>query len=325
MFKKLEKVFDILGEILAVVLVIVFALLILDANFHFLPDTVLNIFTVIKEYGIVPDSVYSGMNYGTELPEQSELDAVLAAYVKAVASNPNRTLTTAWLNGFDGILDAYLGEVPQTFEVNGTEYTPESYRDYLGIVPDDYVSITSYTHHPYYSQFVLEVGDNWRWDTSYNVPLDEMMEIIYNAIENGYTIAWGSDVSEKGFTREGLGVVKETPKKAAGSDQERWVGKSEEKAGEEVDETMEPEITAEMRQDGYDRKTTTDDHGMQIFGLAKDQSGKPFFMVKNSWGVTGDYDGIWYVSDNFVRYKTMNFLVHKDALPKDIKKKLGIK
>ena len=298
----------------------------LDGDLRFGPGSSCeDVLTVIKEYGIVPDSVYSGMNYGTELPEQSELDAVLAAYVKAVASNPNRTLTTAWLNGFDGILDAYLGEVPQTFEVNGTEYTPESYRDYLGIVPDDYVSITSYTHHPYYSQFVLEIGDNWRWDTSYNVPLDEMMEIIYNAIENGYTIAWGSDVSEKGFTREGLGVVKEAPKKAAGSDQERWVGKSEEKAEAEADETMEPEITAEMRQDGYDRKTTTDDHGMQIFGLAKYQSGKPFFMVKNSWGVTGDYDGIWYVSDNFVRYKTMNFLVHKDALPKDIKKKLGIK
>ena len=205
------------------------------------------------------------------------------------------------------------------------EYTPESYRDYLGINPDDYVSVTSFTHHPYYSQFVVEVGDNWRWDTSYNVPLDEMMEIIYNAIENGYTIAWGSDVSEKGFTRDGIGVVKEAPKKAAGSDQERWVGKSEEKPAEEAVTSGEPEITAEMRQDGYDRKTTTDDHGMQIYGIAKDQSGNPFFMVKNSWGVTGQYDGIWYVSENFVKYKTMNFLVHKDAIPKDIKKKLNIK
>lgn len=284
-----------------------------------------DVLTVIKQYGIIPDSAYSGMNYGTELPEQSELDAVLAAYVKAVASNPNRTLTTAWLNGFDGILDAYLGEVPQEFEVNGVKYTPESYRDYLGINADDYVSITSFTHHPYYSQFVVEVGDNWRWDTSYNVPLDEMMEIIYNAIDNGYTIAWGADVSEKGFTRDGLGVVVKEEKKKAGSDQERWVGKAEETASESETESKEPVITAEMRQDGYDRKTTTDDHGMQIFGLAKDQNGNNFFMVKNSWGETGDYKGIWYISDTFVRYKTMNFLVHKDALPKDIKKKLGIK
>lgn len=284
-----------------------------------------DVLTVIKEYGITPDSAYSGMNYGTQLPEQSELDAVLAAYVKAVASNPNKTLTTAWLNGFDGILDAYLGEVPQEFEVNGVKYTPETYRDYLGINADDYVSITSFTHHPFYSQFVLEVGDNWRWDTSYNVPLDEMMEIIYNAIEKGYTIAWGSDVSEKGFTRTGLGTVVEVAKKAAGSDQERWVGKSEDSDKEEVSGSKEPVITQEMRQDGYDRKTTTDDHGMQIYGIAKDQNGNTFFMVKNSWGETGDYNGIWYVSDAFVRYKTMNFLVHKDALPKDIRKKLGIR
>ena len=157
----------------------------LDGDLRFGPGSSCeDVLTVIKEYGIVPDSVYSGMNYGTDLPEQSELDAVLAAYVKAVASNPNRTLTTAWLAGFDGILDAYLGKVPEKFEVGGVEYTPESYRDYLGINPDDYVSVTSFTHHPYYSQFVVEVGDNWRWDTSYNVPLDEMMEIIYNAIED---------------------------------------------------------------------------------------------------------------------------------------------
>lgn len=284
-----------------------------------------DVLTVIGQYGIVPDSVYNGMNYGTDLPEQNELDAVLAAYVKAVAANPNKKLTTAWLNGFDGILDAYLGKIPQEFEVDGVKYTPDSYRDYLGIVPEDYVSITSFTHHPYYSQFVVEVGDNWRWDTSYNVPLDEMMEIIYNAINKGYTIAWGADVSEKGFTRDGLGIVAEMDSKpAAGSDQERWVGK----AAEDKKETVTADkkhITAEMRQDGYDRKTTTDDHGMQIYGIAKDQDGNDFFMVKNSWGVTGKYNGIWYISDTFVRYKTMNFLVHKDALPKDIKKKLGIR
>ena len=283
-----------------------------------------DVLTVIQKYGIIPDNIYKGLNYGTDMPEQSELDAVLSAYVKAVASNPNRTLTTAWLNGFDGILDAYMGKIPQEFEVNGVKYTPESYRDYLGINAEDYVSITSYTHHPYYKEFVLEIGDNWRWDASYNVPLDEMMEIMYNAINNGYTIAWGTDVSEKGFTRDGLGIIAEVDKPSAGSDQERWVGK----AAEQKNKTLTADdikITAEMRQDGYDRKTTTDDHGMQIYGLAKDQNGHDFFIVKNSWGETGKYNGIWYVSDAFVRYKTMNILVHKDALPKDIKKKLGIK
>ena len=162
---------------------------------------------VIKDYGIVPQEAYSGFNYGTEMPEQSELDAVLKAYVDAVAKNPNRKLTTAWLNGLDGILDAYFGEVPETFNVDGAEYTPESYRDHLGINYDDYVNITSFTHHPFYEPFIIEVCDNWRWDSAYNLPMDEMMEVMYNAIDKGYTIAWGSDVSEKGFTRNGLAVI----------------------------------------------------------------------------------------------------------------------
>ena len=283
---------------------------------------------VIKGYGIVPQEAYSGFNYGTEMPEQSELDAVLKAYVDAVAKNPNRKLTTAWLNGLDGILDAYFGEVPETFNVDGAEYTPESYRDHLGINYDDYVNITSFTHHPFYEPFIIEVCDNWRWDSAYNLPMDEMMEVMYNAIDKGYTIAWGSDVSEKGFTRDGLAVMPvEENKAVAGSDQERWVGKSAENPEEEVKAELPEEmtITQEMRQDGYDRKTTTDDHGMHIYGLAKDQNGTQYFMVKNSWGDAGKYKGIWYASDAFVRYKTLNIVVHKDALPKHIAKKLGIK
>ncbi len=283
---------------------------------------------VIKDYGIVPQEAYSGFNYGTEMPEQSELDAVLKAYVDAVAKNPNRKLTTAWLNGLDGILDAYFGEVPETFNVDGAEYTPESYRDHLGINYDDYVNITSFTHHPFYEPFIIEVCDNWRWDSAYNLPMDEMMEVMYNAIENGYTIAWGSDVSEKGFTRNGLAVMPVEEKKVtAGSDQERWVGKAAEQPKEAVKTSIPEEmtITQEMRQEGYDRKTTTDDHGMHIYGVAKDQNGTKYFMVKNSWGETGKYKGVWYASDAFVRYKTLNVVVHKDALPKHIAKKLGIK
>lgn len=286
-----------------------------------------DVLNVIRDYGIVPQDVMPGLNYGTEKPKHSEMDAALKGYVEAIVKNPNRKLTTAWVNGLDGILCAYLGEAPAEFEVNGATYTPESYRDYLGINPDDYVSITSFTHHPFYSSFPIEVCDNWRWDSSYNLPLDEMMEAMYNAIENGYTIAWGSDVSEKGFTRDGIGTIPDMdPAPGAGSDQEKWVGKEEAKPEEEAAGPVEEKhITQEMRQDGFDRKTTTDDHGMQIYGIAKDQNGTPFFMVKNSWGDAGQYDGIWYVSDSFVRYKTINIVVHKDAVPKELRKKLGIK
>ena len=283
---------------------------------------------VLDDYGIVPQDAMPGFNYGTDKPEHNELDTVLKGYVDGVKKNPNKTLTTAWLRGFDGIVEAYLGEYPETFTYEGVEYTPESFRDHIGFNHDDYVNITSFTHHPFYEPFIIEVCDNWRWDSAYNLPMDEMMEVMYNAIENGYTIAWGSDVSEKGFTRNGLAVMPVEQKKvAAGSDQERWVGKAAEEVKEEVKAELPEEmtVTQEMRQDGYDRKTTTDDHGMHIYGLAQDQNGTKYFMVKNSWGETGKYKGIWYASDTFVRYKTLNIVVHKDALPKHIAKKLGIK
>ena len=301
----------------------------LDGALRFSPGSSFgDVLHVIDDYGIIPQSVYSGFNYGTEMPEQSELDAVLKGYVDAARRNPNKKLTTAWVNGLDGILDAYFGEAPETFTVDGVEYTPESYRDFLGINYDDYVNITSFTHHPFYEPFIIEVCDNWRWDSAYNLPMEEMMEVMYNAIDKGYTIAWGSDVSEAGFTRDGLAVMPDVKAKAtAGSDQERWVGKATEVEKEEVKAELPKEmtITQEMRQEGYDRKTTTDDHGMHIYGLAEDQNGTKYFMVKNSWGDAGKYKGIWYASDAFVRYKTLNVVVHKDALPKDIKKKLGIK
>ena len=287
-----------------------------------------DVFHVINDYGIVPQDAMPGFNYGTDKPEHNELDAVLKGYVDAVKKNPNRVLSTAWLRGFDGIVEAYFGAYPETFTVEGKEYTPESFRDHIGFDMNDYVNITSFTHHPFYQPFIIEVCDNWRWDSAYNLPMDEMMEVMYNAIEKGYTIAWGSDVSEKGFTRDGLAVMPVEEKKAvAGSDQERWVGKAADLPAEEVKAELPQEmtITQEMRQDGYDRKTTTDDHGMHIYGLAKDQNGTNYFMVKNSWGETGKYKGIWYASDAFVRYKTLNIVVHKDALPKHIAKKLGIK
>ena len=300
----------------------------LDGALRFSPGSSFgDVLHVIDDYGIVPQAAMTGMNYGTELPEQGEMDAVLRAYVGAVADNPNKKLTTAWLNGFDGVVAAYLGEYPETFTVDGKNYTPESYREFLGINFDDYVNLSSYSHHPFYEPFIIEVPDNWRWDTAYNLPIDEFMQVMSYAVENGYTVAWGSDISEKGFTRNGVAIIAdEKPKTGAGSDQERWVGKADQPK-EEAKADLPKEIiyTQEMRQDDYDRKTTTDDHGMHIYGIAKDQNGTKYFMVKNSWGETGKYKGIWYASEPFVRAKTLNIVVHKDALPKDIKKKLGIK
>ena len=288
-----------------------------------------DVLEVIRDYGLMPQSAYSGMNYGYDLPVQGELDAVLKGYVQAVVKNPNRKLTPVWPKDFDGILDAYLGELPETFVENGVTYTAESYRDAMGINPDDYVNISSYTHHPFYSQFAIEVEDNWRWGLCYNLPLDEFMAIIDNAVENGYTVLWGGDVSEPGFTRDGLAVLLDTEAKATtGSDQERWVGKAEDKpaaAAEKKELPKELQVTQEIRQRMYDEKTSTDDHGMHLYGTAKDQNGTKYYLIKNSWGVTGAYDGTWYMSENFVKGKTLNFVVNKKALPKDIAKKLGIK
>ena len=278
---------------------------------------------VIKDYGIVPNSEMPGLNYGTEKPEHFEMDAAIKGYTDAINSRPNKTLTTAWTRGLDGIIAAYLGEYPTEFTVDGKTYTPESYRDYLGINYDDYVNLSSFAHQPWYEQFVIEVCDNWRWDTAYNLPVNELMEVMENAIMKGYTIAWGSDVSEKGFTRNGTAVIVEE-QKAKGSDMEHWTGKSEAKQDEakKVDDFV---VTDEMRLEGYNNKTTTDDHGMHIYGIAKDQNGELYYMVKNSWGESGKYKGIWYASEDFVSYKTLNIVVHKDALPKHIAKKLGIK
>lgn len=276
---------------------------------------------VIEDYGIVPLEAMTGMNYGTELPRQAELDAVLSGYISAVAKNPNRTLTTAWRPGFQAVLDAYLGPCPEKFTVDGKEYTPAEYRDAMKIVPEDYVTLSSFTHHPFYSWFPLEVCDNWRWDAVYNVPIDEFMSVLDDAIMKGYTVAWGADVSHAGFTRNGLGILVDVKASSAGSDQEHWVGKEEGKPAPVS--IVESVPTQESRQVEFENKTITDDHGMQIFGIAKDQDGKKYYMVKNSWGETGKYKGIWYVTEAFVKNQSMDYMIHKSALPKDLRKKLS--
>ena len=285
----------------------------------------------MKNYGMAPQSAMPepGTLYGDTLPNFTELDKVTGAYISAIAKSELKKLSPAWFKGFNAILDTYLGEVPETFTYNGKTYTPKSYMESTGLNMDDYVSLTSYTHHPFYEPFVLEIQDNWRWGTSYNLPIDELMEVMDNAVKTGYTFAWGSDVSETGFTRDGIAVCPDEKKaqEMEGSDMARWVGQSAALRRSEMTTRPCPEIevTQEMRQEAYDNWETTDDHGMLIYGIATDQTGKEYFMVKNSWGLSGKYNGIWYASKAFVKYKTMNILVHKDALPKAIAKKLGIK
>ena len=281
-----------------------------------------DVFDVVRNHGIVPNEAMTGMNYGSPLPQQSEMDAVLLNYVQAV-SKTRGTLSTAWKRGFDAVVDEYLGKAPETFTVDGKTYTPASYRDAMKINPDDYVELTSFTHHPFYTWFALEVCDNWRGSQSYNVPIDELMAVLDNALENGYTVCWGADVSHSGFTRNGLAILVDEEATKAGSDQEHWVGKEEGKPAPL--KVVESTPTQESRQIEFDNKTMTDDHGMHIFGIAKDQDGKKYYMVKNSWGVTGKYDGIWYATEAFVKAQTLDITVHKDVLTKELKKKLGVK
>ena len=285
-----------------------------------------DVWYVLKHYGIVPESEMTGLNYGLEHHNHGELVAITKAFVQSMSKNPNRTLSPVWKKTFSTIVESYLGAYPESFKVNNKEYTPQSYVKSLGLKMDDYVSVTSYTHHPFYHKFALEISDNWRWGESYNVPLDEFMQIFDNAIDKGYTIAWATDVSEQGFTRDGLAVLPETNLELLqGTDQARWLGALAPGARPNFDRTIiEKEVTQENRQLGYDNKQTTDDHGMHIYGIAKDQEGKEYFMVKNSWGTNNKYEGTWYASKAFVASKTMSIMIHKDAIPKAIRKKLDI-
>ena len=279
---------------------------------------------VIKRYGIVPNDVYQGLNYGETRHNHSEMNAMLEAMVKALAKKPQRgKLTPSWKKAYTEVLDAYLGDLPDDlhdfkFTVDGQQYNPYTYRDHLGLNMDDYVSITSYNHHPFYKPFVLEVQDNWEMKSCYNLPLDEFMDVMENAIENGYSFAWGADVSEKGFSaKSALAIVPEDPE---------TLKKNTDGVNAFMEPVKERWVTQEERQEAFDSQETTDDHGMHATGLVKDQNGKKYFIIKNSWGTKyNDCDGYFYASFPYVRYKTMNIMIHKDALTKKMRKKLGIK
>lgn len=276
-----------------------------------------DVLDIIREHGIVPEDVYTGKVIGEKEHNHGEMDAVLRGYIDAVVKNGNGRLSTAWKQGLAGILDAYLGAPPEKFTWKGKEWTPRGFADEgLGIRPDDYVLLTSFTHHPFYKPFVLEVPDNWSWGMMYNLPVDELMAVVDNALDNGFTVAWASDVSEKGFQyKKGVAVVPE-------KDWEDMSDKERESVG--TGPAPEKTVTQEMRQAAFDNYATQDDHGMHIVGFAKDKTGAKFYFVKNSWGARNSaFNGFFYASVPYLRYKTVSVMVHKDALPSGIRKKLG--
>lgn len=291
-----------------------------------------DVYYVLKNYGICPEGAmpFPGSLYGDSLNNFNEFFSLLEPYVEGIATNKASKISGQWKVGFQGILDAYLGKCPENFTYEGKNYTPKSFASSLGLNMDDYVTITSYTHHPFYSQFVVEVQDNWRNPASYNLPMDEMMQIIDNAVMNGYTVAWGGDVSEPGFTRDGLAYMIDAKKMQSlqGSDMARWLGLSAAKRRNIIDSlgcnVPEVQPTQEMRQERFDNWELTDDHGMLIYGIAKDQNGKEYYMVKNSWGEAGKYKGTWYMTKTFIAANTMDYMVNKNAIPANIRKKMGI-
>lgn len=285
---------------------------------------------IMQRYGALPEEAYPGLNYGEEKHDHNELSRVLTAYLKAIASS--KKMSTAWEAGLNGILDAYFGPIPETFTVNGKEYTPQSYAQSLGLNFDNYVAVTSFTHQPMYKAFPLEVADNWLWASYHNVPLTDLKAIVDHALEKGYTINWAADVSEEGFKwKEGYAVLpaKKTEADLQGTELSRWVALSPADREKEAkkftgpDDLKEIDVTADVRQEMFDNHQTTDDHGMVITGIATDQNGNRFYKVKNSWDV-GDhvYGGFFYVSEPYLLAKTMSISLDKEGLPKDIRKKL---
>jgi bleomycin hydrolase len=278
-----------------------------------------DIFYVLEKYGAMPQEAYAGLNYGTDVNRHGELEMALKSYLDAIIKNKNGTLSTAWESGFMAILDAYLGEVPEEFAWNGKNYTPRSFADeVVGLVPAEYVTLTSFTHHPFYTPFILEIPDNWMWSEAYNLPLNEFMEELDHALENGFTVGWATDVSEKGFSvRNGLAVM---PAK-------NWRDMSDEESTQVFNGPHEElTVTQDMRQEGFDNYSTQDDHGMQITGIVKDQTGAKYYITKNSWGeIPNPYkEGYVYASEAFVQYKTISLLIHKDGLTRNTRKAMDL-
>lgn len=270
---------------------------------------VCDVLYMIDKYGMMPESDYTGKVIGEERHNHGEMNDVIAAFARAVIKNGNGRLTPTWKKALPGILDAYLGEVPETFAVDGKTYTPKSFAETYRLDPANYIEIASYASQPVNKPFMVEIPDNWTWTPAYNLTLDDMMAAVDYALEQGYTLGWAQDVSDKGFSRKsGLGIVPENP------DATLW----EEIVPEKV-------ITDADHQKAIDNWEIGDDHSMLVVGIAKDQNGTKYYKIKNSWG-TADmvYDGYWYCSESFVRLHTIFFTLHKDAFSKSMKKQLGL-
>ena len=269
----------------------------------------------IAEFGIVPQSAYSGLIFEDTKHNHIEMAAVLENYLKAVIKNPNRKLSKSWRTGYNAILDAYIGEPVEKFDYEGKTYSPIEFRDHLGVVPSNYISLTSFTHHPYYSKFIVEVPDNWSNGSYHNVQLDDLIETIDYALKSGYTVAWDADVSEKTWsTKKGIAIIPETPYSEMSSEDKQNLFKKI---------VPEMEITPEVRQEAFDNYETTDDHLMHIIGKAKDQEGNDYYLVKNSWGTERGINGYYYISTSYMKMKTIGILLHKDGIPKKVMSKFA--
>jgi len=287
---------------------------------------------IINNYGLVPESVYPGIKYSEEKHVHGEMDDVLRKMVEAVVENKNKKLTPVWDEALNSTIDAYLGKLPQDFEYEGKSYTPKTFAsDFCGLNGDDYVQITSFTHHPFYQPCILEVPDNWLWSEFYNVPLDELQEIVDSSIDKGFSVLWAADVSEKGFatTLKGVAVVPEkTPSNMNDAEVAKWDSLSEKEKESAIYKLDKPGkekvITQDIRQMAFDSQETTDDHAMHLVGLAKDQNGTVYYKVKNSWGDYNDLKGYFYASKPYFRYKTTAIVVNKAAIPEAIRKKLKL-
>ncbi|MBR5204809.1 MAG: aminopeptidase [Bacteroidaceae bacterium] len=283
-----------------------------------------------NQVGIVPEEVYDGINYDSDKHNHRELNQYLHAIADVAIKNKQRS--PEYYKLIDNLFDTYLGQLPEKFTYKGKEYTPKTFAQSLGLNMDDYIEITSFTHQPYYQQFAPEVPDNWERKLMYNVPLDEMIAVADYALQNGYTVCWDGDVSEKGFShKNGVAINPEVKKTEdlSGTDFARWQGMDEKARLEEAYKFAAPcpevNVTPEVRQEGYESFVTTDDHLMHLTGIVKDQNGTKYYITKNSWGTErNDFGGYLNMSESYVRAKTIYILVHKNAIPKDIKKKLGL-